>query len=189
MFPALLFGCLMGSLITFYISDRALMFGFLLFVLVVILKSSVKFFYKPNIINAGSQQPITLKKRSAYAFITGVISSCTGGGSSLVMVPVLKHHGITMKEATGTVNALNIFIAVVASISYGFLGSQTSYNLPEYTTGFIYWPAFGCILIGSLAGVPFGTYLAHKLPEKVLEMLFFAAIIIIFILMLLKFLG
>lgn len=188
MFPSLLIGCLCGSFITFFASDHALMFGFLVFLGLILVKSSLNFFYSNTVAHV-ALRPITLLKRSVYAFISGIISACTGGGSSLVMVPVLKHHGITIKEAAGTVNALNVFIAVAASLSYAFLGTQVNYNLPIYTTGFIYWPAFVFIILGSLIGVPLGSFMAHKLPEKFLEKLFFGIIIVIFFLMLVKFIN
>lgn len=189
MFPALLIGCLCGSFIMFFSSDHILMLGFLVFLVLILVKTSLKFFYDNNTVAHAAPQPITVLKRSLYAFVSGIISACTGGGSSLVMVPVLKHHGITIKEAAGTVNALNVFIAIVASLSYAFLGTQVNYNLPIYTTGFIYWPAFVFIILGSLIGVPLGSFIAHKLPEKFLEKLFLGIIIVIFFLMLIKFMN
>ena len=45
-------------------------------------------------------------------------------------------------------------------------------NLPPYSLGYIYLPAFLGIALTSMLAAPLGAYLAHRLPVAVLKKLF-----------------
>jgi len=51
-------------------------------------------------------------------------------------------------------------------------------NLPAYTLGYVYLPAFAMIIITSIITAPLGASLAHKLPERTLR-LFFAMFLLV----------
>lgn len=52
-------------------------------------------------------------------------------------------------------------------------------NLPAYSTGFVYWPAFLGIVIASFFTAPLGARMTHKLPVKRLKKIFGLLLIIL----------
>jgi len=45
-------------------------------------------------------------------------------------------------------------------------------GLPEYSVGYIYWPAVALISFMSVFVAPFGVKMAHKLPVPMLKKVF-----------------
>jgi len=62
-------------------------------------------------------------------------------------------------------------IALAGALSYVYLGKNVS-NLPEWSLGYIYLPAFTGILVSSLVTAPLGAKLANKLPGQTLKRYF-----------------
>ncbi|WP_196892397.1 sulfite exporter TauE/SafE family protein [Aureivirga marina] len=181
-------GTIAGTFIASALSSKTLLLLYLIFLVYIILRflnSEIRKLEKEKeerkIINPN------FFKKSFYEIITGIISACVGGGSSLVMVPFLKHQGFKMKQASALSVTYNIFIAFFATANYIILSAGKD-SFSKYSTGYIYWPAFLWLLIGSFIGVPIGIKLANKLSEKVQTIFYFLFIVLVFILMLLKYL-
>ena len=117
--------------------------------------------------------PVTAGKDVFAGGVIGFASSWFGIGGGTFTVPYLTWRGEDMRRAVATSAACGFPIALTGSISNVVTGWGNPL-LPEWSSGFIYWPA---VLGIGLASVPFarvGARLAHRLDQKVLKKAFAA---------------
>jgi uncharacterized membrane protein YfcA len=62
-------------------------------------------------------------------------------------------------------------IALAGAVGFMVVGWGRE-GLPSASTGFVYWPAVGAILLASMPAAPVGARLAHRLPVDLLKRLF-----------------
>ena len=185
----IIIGTIIGSVIAYFLPAWLLMLIFSLFLIVVIVKfikhTRIK---QETVSNTTSKNQLypNIWQRANYGILTGIISACVGGGSSLIMIPFLKNYRTKMKQAVALATTFNILIAFVATLAYAVLGAHAN-NLPKHSTGFIFWPAFICIIIGSLFGVPLGTRLINVLNEKTASITYFILLILILFIVVIKY--
>lgn len=120
---------------------------------------------------------------TAAGTVIGSLSSVIGIGGGTLTTPYQVWNNITMHQAIATSAAVSLPVALAGSIGYILAGMQAT-DLPAYTTGYIYWPAFFGIILTSVFTAPIGTTLAHKLPIKTLKRAFGLFLIILAIKML-----
>jgi len=101
----------------------------------------------------------------------GALSALVGIGGGTLTVPFLSNRGIDMRNAVGTSAACGLPIAIAGAIGFMIVGWGRE-GLPSGTSGFIYWPAVGAILLASMPTAPLGAHLAHSLPVPLLRRLF-----------------
>jgi len=102
--------------------------------------------------------------------IGGVSALVAIGGGSLT-VPFLAWCNVRLPVAIGTSAAIGLPIALAGASGYALNGWGVA-GTPDFTWGFIYWPAVICMTAMSLVTAPLGAKLAHRLPVKVLKQLF-----------------
>ena len=83
-----------------------------------------------------------------------------------------------MVDSIGTASACGVIISIFASFGFILSGLGEDQAL-EKSIGFIYWPALVGISLGSLFSVQAGVYLAHKMNEKLLKILFSIFILLV----------
>ncbi|MBA1149007.1 sulfite exporter TauE/SafE family protein [Ectothiorhodospiraceae bacterium WFHF3C12] len=110
--------------------------------------------------------------------VIGVISSIVGIGGGSLSVPFLVWCGTEMRKAVGTSAACGFPIAVSGAAGYVIAGWGAG-NLPAWSTGYVYWPAFAGIAVASVLLAPVGAKLAHRLPQNVLKRIFAAFLVIV----------
>ena len=66
---------------------------------------------------------------------------------------------------------MGLIIAVVGAISFALSGLHNPF-LPAHVIGYIYWPAWVVVSIGSVLMAPVGAYYSHRLPSTVLSKVF-----------------
>ena len=189
--PLIALGTIIGSIIASILSTQLLFIVFLAFLVVIIVRFFLHLKQKKHAshkMETKDLQHPPMNGKIFYGVLSGIIGACLGGGSSLLMVPFLKRHGYLMKHGAALASALNVFIALVGTGSYIILGLHAP-GLPKYSTGFVFWPAFLFILIGSFCGVPVGTRMVNKLNDKTSSIIYLCLILIIFMIMLEKFLS
>jgi uncharacterized membrane protein YfcA len=107
---------------------------------------------------------------SAIGSTAGAFSALFGVGGGTVLVPLLAFwRGLSTKQAAGTSLLAIAVIASFASVSYAIFGHV------HLAKG---------ILIGlpAIAGVLFGTWLQHRLPERVLSGMFACLMVVVIVL-------
>jgi uncharacterized protein len=122
---------------------------------------------------------------SAVGTWLGVISSLAGIGGGIMSVPFLLWCNQPMHRAIGTSAAIGFPIAVFTSVGYIFHGLHVS-DLPAYAIGYIYLPAFACIVSASVLTAPLGAGLAHRLPVRRLKRVFAVLLIVVGVRMLIN---
>ena len=153
--PGLLLGTALGTAMASYISAAYLSGFFALFVYYVATNMLRK---KPVTILRPMPQRLTL-----VGIGIGTISSLVSIGGGTLSVPFMLRHNIPLKNAIGTSAALGIPIAFGGTVGYVITGLQQT-GLPDATLGFVYLPALGLLLMGSMVTATLGAKAAHRLP-------------------------
>lgn len=101
----------------------------------------------------------------------GYASALFGIGGGSLTVPFLSWSNVQMQKAVGVSAACGLPIAVVGFLTNIWAGWGEP-DLPAYSTGFVYWPAFFGIVLTSTLFARFGAKLAQRLPEARLKRVF-----------------
>ena len=102
---------------------------------------------------------------------TGWISSMLGIAGGALTVPFLKAYGAPIKKAIGTASALGLPIALAGTVTH-ILVAGDNQDLPRWSLGYVYLPAFLGIVATSAYFAKWGARLAHHLDQVVLQRLF-----------------
>jgi hypothetical protein len=103
--------------------------------------------------------------------VIGVVSAIIGIGGGTLTVPFLVWCRIPMLQAVATSAACGLPIAIAGAFGFILTGWNVP-QLPEWSTGYLYWPAWLGIVIASSLTAGLGARLAHKLPATRLRQLF-----------------
>lgn len=176
--PGIVIGALVGALIADFISAKPLQRFFGFFELFVALQMALNI--KPH---AARTLPENFGMTSAGTAI-GTVSSIVGIGGGTLTVPFLAWCNVKMQQAVATSSACGLPIAIAGCVGFIFTGWNET-GLPEYSIGYIYWPAFLAIVVSSILFAPVGAWLAHRLSAAKLKRAFSLVLFILGIKMLL----
>jgi len=175
--PGLFIGTLTGALIADQLRGETLRLFFAVFELLVALQLMFKLQAKPV-----TQCPKTFVV-AGVSLVIGIICAFVGVGGGIIIVPLLVWLCIPMKEAISTSAACGLPIALAGTLGFMLTGLDVNTQLPAWSTGYIYWPAFLGISITSVLFAPLGAKMAHALPANVLRQVFAMFILLLAILM------
>jgi uncharacterized membrane protein YfcA len=108
---------------------------------------------------------------AAAGGLIGAVSAVVGIGGGSLTVPFLSWCQVKIHNAIATSAACGLPIAVAGATGFMVTGSQQT-SLPNYASGFVYWPAFIGIVVASALFAPLGARLAHRLSIKILRNVF-----------------
>jgi uncharacterized membrane protein YfcA len=165
MIPGLLAGVLAGSLTARLVNAAFLKYFFLGFMSLIVFQLVANL--KPKATRA-LPGPMGM---SAMGVFMGVCSSWFGGGAAAIGVPFLAWCNMTTHRAIGTVAAMGFPVAIAGSVGYAIAGLGVP-DLPPWSVGFVYLPAFVGISITSVIVAPYGARLAHRLSGPTLRRIF-----------------
>lgn len=103
--------------------------------------------------------------------VIGIVSAIIGIGGGTLTVPFLVWCRIPMLQAVATSAACGLPIAIAGAFGFILTGWNVA-QLPEWSSGYLYWPAWLGIVIASSLTAGLGARLAHKLPAARLRQLF-----------------
>ena len=169
----LLLGGWAGGLITAHLSGRLLKILLGIFVWVM----AWRMWRKGKSVSTG-KPPSKMPIYTLSGAILGCVSTIFGIGGGFMMVPLLSRFGLPIQKAVGTASACSIPIAIIGTITSMIMG----YNLPgipAHSTGYVFWPAFAGIVLGSMPCAQIGAKMAHKLPAPRLRKIFAIFLIVI----------
>jgi len=110
-------------------------------------------------------------------FAIAVVVSIAGIASGLFAIPIMVRCGVPIKKAIGTsVIGANIY-TLVGTIAYIAVGWHHP-DLPSWSLGYIYLPAFLMMGIFCVAFTPLGVKLTHHISPVILKRIF--AVLLIF---------
>ena len=163
--PGIVIGALIGAAIADYMSASLLRNVFAVFVLIVAVQmlSGVR--------PSGHREVPENTGMFSAGGIIGAVSSVVGIGGGTMTVPFLLWCNVKIREAVATSAACGLPIAIAGASGYIITGWDES-SMPEWSSGYIYWPAFIGIVLMSILFAPLGAYLAHRLPVLYLKRAF-----------------
>jgi uncharacterized membrane protein YfcA len=163
--PGIVLGALAGAAIADRMPSDALRVFFALFELSVAVQLGLGL--RPS---AHRQVPGRWALAGAGAVI-GTVSALVGIGGGTLTVPFLVWCNVAMRNAVATSSACGLPIAVAGTLGFVVAGWREA-QLPAWSTGYVYWPAFAGIVAASIVFAPLGAWLAHRLPGAVLQRVF-----------------
>ncbi len=163
--PGILLGTFAGTFLASYLSAKPLAIFFSCFMALVALQMVLNRKPKPS-----HQLPGALGMSSVGTGIGGISALVAIGGGTLT-VPFLVWCNIRLPIAIGTSAAVGLPIALAGAAGYAVNGWGIS-NLPNYTLGYIFWPAVLAMAAMSFITAPLGAKLAHSLPIALLKKIF-----------------
>lgn len=171
MIPGMLVGAIAGAVSARFLPGAFLKYFFLGFTLFV--TAQMVFNLRPP----PSRELPGKAGLFAAALVIGVCSGLFGGGAAAVGVPFLIWCNVSMHRAIGTVAAMGFPLAIAGALGYVASGWSVP-DLPPYSVGFVYLPAFVGISATSMLTAPFGARLAHKLRGATLRRIFAAFLVV-----------
>ena len=161
--PGVFLGTFLGAQIAEQLSSNTLTFVFALFLLSVSLQMG--FGMQPT----AERKPFGRFVTATVGTFIGLISALVGIGGGTLTVPFLVWCNTPVRVAVATSAAIGFFIALAGTLGYGI----SPYGLgPDYSTGYVYWPAVLSIVPTSLLFAPWGARIAHTIPVTALKGLF-----------------
>ena len=110
--------------------------------------------------------------------VIGWASSIFGIGGGTLTVPYLSWRRQEMRVAVATSAACGLPIALIGSVTNIWLGWGHA-DLPAWSVGYVYLPAFAGIIISSTPFAKLGARLAHSLPQGLLKKCFAVFLLIV----------
>lgn len=108
----------------------------------------------------------------------GSVSALVAIGGGSLSVPYMVWHNINIRHAIATSAGIGLPIALAGTLGY-VLNGWGQPGLPEYTIGFVYWPAVVLIAAASFFTTRIGANLAHSLPVASLKKVFAVLLILL----------
>lgn len=100
----------------------------------------------------------------------GVLCGFIGVGGANLVVPFLLKRGLEMRPVVGTASALQVPMAMSATVSYIVLGGARV--LADGSLGHVRLPVVALLVLGSIVSAPLGVVVSHRLPVPVLKRVF-----------------
>lgn len=114
---------------------------------------------------------------ACLGFCGALIDTIGGGGWGPVVGSTLLARGTDVRQTIGSVNAVEFFVTMAASLTFFF------------TIGITEWRVIGAIALGGLIAAPFGAWACKRLPAKPLMCAVGVLIIVLNLRTLLRSLG
>jgi uncharacterized membrane protein YfcA len=165
MSPGMLAGSFVAALVAGWIPTRPL--AVLFTALVFYAATQILVDLKPS---ATRELPGPAGLFAAGAVIGGVASLVAAGGAFMT-IPFLAWCRVPLRRAIGTAAANGLPIALAGAAGYVIQGWRVE-DLPPWSLGYVYLPAFALVVVTSMLAAPLGAALAHRLPVKRLRTLF-----------------
>ncbi|MGZ5584808.1 MAG: sulfite exporter TauE/SafE family protein [Usitatibacter sp.] len=165
MTPGLLAGVLAGTFVARIAPTWFLKYFFLGF---------VAFNTTQMVFNLRPKASRELPGRGAILLVAAGIGMCSsffGGGAAAFGVPFLLWCNVNMHRAIGTVAAMAFPLAIAGTLGY-IVSGWSAPDLPRWSLGFVYVPAFVAISATSMFTAPLGARLAHRLQGATLRRIF-----------------
>nr|VFK54547.1 MAG: Uncharacterized membrane protein YfcA [Candidatus Kentron sp. TUN]VFK57129.1 MAG: Uncharacterized membrane protein YfcA [Candidatus Kentron sp. TUN] len=163
--PGLIIGVSLGAVVADILPSNGLQLFFAVFILLASIQLGFDIQVPPHRHLPGGLG------MGIVGFVIGKISALVGIGGGTLTVPFLLWCNIPVRNAVATSAAGGFPIAIVGTMGFIATGWQTS-DLPAWTSGYIYWPAFVAIAPVSWLFAPLGAKLAHTLPVGILKRFF-----------------
>lgn len=160
--PGLVLGSLLGAVVADQLPSDGLRRLFGVFECLIGLQMLLATRYQPR---------FSLPGKAAFVgagVVIGLLSALLGIGGGTLTVPLLVWVSVAMTTAVATSAACGLPIALAGALGFVVMGWNEA-ALPDFSTGYLYWPAWLGISMVSVVFAPLGARLAHALPTRRLK--------------------
>jgi uncharacterized membrane protein YfcA len=174
-------GAIAGAIASHFLHSTVLRYFFIVFLIYTIISALLK----KGFTKEYKLEHFSLPKKTVtlpVGFVTGLISVLLGIGGSVITMPFFRRCKMPMNNAAANASALTLAVAIVGAIAYVLVGLHAA-NLPKYSFGYLYLPAFIGISAGTFIGVPVGIKLSKLVPDAVSAKLYIVLLIIVLLAM------
>jgi len=175
----LILGAISGAIIADFLPSNILRIMFGVFVLIIAYRMMLA---KKEVRHSGL--PGTKGLIAAGFGIAGFCTLLGTGGGSL-MVPFLARCNVPLRRAVATSAVCGFPIALTGVVSLILTGQDVG-DLPAWSAGYVYWPAFLGLVIPSMLCAPLGAKLTQVVPVAILRKFFAVFLLLVGIDMLSK---
>jgi uncharacterized membrane protein YfcA len=165
MTPGILLGSLLGATVARFFSTRTLALYITAFVFAMAVNTALD--PRPK---AAREPPGSIAMFLA-GFVIGGLSALVAIGGAAMTVPFMLYCNVPMIHAIGTAAAIGFPIAVGGTIGYVVSGWSAA-GLPSWSVGYVYLPPLAGITVASVLTAPLGARIAHRLPGRLLRLIF-----------------
>ncbi|MBE9515502.1 MAG: sulfite exporter TauE/SafE family protein [Proteobacteria bacterium] len=176
--PGIIIGALLGAWLADWLASAQLRNVFACFEFTV--AAWMIWGHAPN----KARETISAATYGFAGLVIGSISSLLGIGGGTLTVPFLTWSGTPLPKAIGSSAACGLPIAIAGAFGFVLTGINET-GLPDYSSGYLYWPAFVGISVASVVFAPIGAKLAHRLPVPALKKVFAGFLVLLGVKMLL----
>jgi uncharacterized membrane protein YfcA len=177
--PGVIIGTILGALLAHYLQSRSLEIVFAVFILIL----SIRLLF-PAKVNSLRKLPGN-RALSVFGLLVGAKSGLLGVGGGALTIPFLTHSNVNIRQAVVVSAATGLTVACIGTVCF-ILNGWWAVGLPAWSTGYIYWPAWLPMVLGSIVFAPLGTRLPHHLPAPLLKRFFGVFLVLVAIRMLLS---
>jgi uncharacterized membrane protein YfcA len=173
----IIIGTIFGAVFGHFLPGRVLEILFAIFIFIVAIRMLIAI--KPKLKR-------TLPRSLGMflmAFVIGGKSGLLGIGGGVIIIPFLSYCNVPIRNIIAVSVSCSLTIAIIGTISFIITG-QHAIDLPPWSLGYIYLPAFLGIVLTSPICAQLGTHLSHKLPVTILTRILGAVLLIMAIRML-----
>ncbi|OGI44567.1 MAG: hypothetical protein A2V92_00975 [Candidatus Muproteobacteria bacterium RBG_16_65_31] len=163
--PGIVVGALVGAAIADLMPTRALRGFFGVFELLV--AAQIAF----NVAAAPHRRLPGRVGMARAGMVIGAVSAVVGIGGGTLTVPFLVWCNIAIRKAVATSSAVALPIAVAGAVGFVTAGWNEA-GLPDWSSGYVYWPALAAIAPASILLAPVGARFAHTIPTVTLSRIF-----------------
>jgi len=163
--PAIVIGVIFGAILAHYLNSRVIAIIFAFFILII----GIHLLFGKKV-SPHRNLPGPLGMWGAGLVIGGK-SGLLGVGGGSVMVPFLLYCNVELRTAMVVSIATSLTVSIVGTIAVGMTGMHAT-GLPPFSTGYIYWPAWIAVVLGSILFAPLGAALSYRIPVLMLRRIF-----------------
>ncbi|MCH8931296.1 MAG: sulfite exporter TauE/SafE family protein [Proteobacteria bacterium] len=119
-------------------------------------------------IDRGSAEPggDALQHRAGGGVADGDDDAALGGiGGGVLTNPYLLWCSVEIRRSVATAAACTLPAALAGSAGFILAGLNAD-GLPQFSSGYVYWPAVAGMAAASLFGAPLGAAIAHNAPTR-----------------------
>lgn len=162
LWPGLLVGVVLGSILALLSNTQLLQEVFGLFLIAV----AIKLFFDVH------ERPVLRLPNKCINYLIcgsmGCLSGMLGVGGGVMIVPYLTFCGVNIRQISAVSSLCVLVVGSVGTLMFMITGTQTMENV-SFSTGFIYWPAVIGVALSSSLMAPYGAKLSYKLPVSYLR--------------------
>ncbi len=138
------------------------------------------FFDKKTIYQIDKKEAISIKKYSIVGLLTGIVSSLSGLGGGVVMIPAFTDGlKLNIKKASSISTGVIPLFALPISTYYMF--AKPAFNISTYQVGYICFPVVLPIIIAAFIFSPLGVKTAHSSKPQHIRFVYGIFISLLFI--------